>query len=197
MIIVPPWKKKFTAMAVLPFAAALTLSACDDATNDASNVHIEPVESPEAPSETSIEPVETTPEPPATDGETTETAFTQNQNGVDMTLTYTAVGDRVVKQTTRNVIDYRAAGIGSKEEAQEIFDPLMDQSAGVEGYDQSIEYGETSAVEEVSIDYRVVDMNALSDIPGFEGSGNMDGADFVSLSESRKLLEQQGFSEVE
>ncbi|OAV62399.1 YehR family lipoprotein [Enteractinococcus helveticum] len=197
MTITASLKKKFTAVAVLPFAAALTLSACGDSTNDASNVNIEPVESQAAPSETNIEPVETTPESPAADGETTETAFTQNQNGVEMTLTYTAVGDRVVKQTTRNVIDYQAAGFGSKEQAQEVFDPLMEQSAGVEGYDQSMEYGETSAVEEVSIDYRVVDMSALSDIPGFEGSENMGAADFVSLSESRKLLEQQGFTEVE
>lgn len=190
-------KKKLVAVAVLPLAAALTLSACGDSTNDASNVNIEPVESETAPSESTVEPAETAPESPSLNGETTESTFTQNQNGVDMTLIYTAVGDRVVKQTTHNVIDYQAAGFGTKEQAQEIFDPLLEQSAGIEGYDQSMEYGETSAVEEVSIDYRVVDMTALSGIPGFEGSDNMGAADFISLSESRKLLEQQGFTEVD
>ncbi|GAA4114162.1 DUF1307 domain-containing protein [Enteractinococcus coprophilus] len=114
-----------------------------------------------------------------------------------MTLIYTAVGDRVIKQTTRNVIDYQAAGFADKAQAQEILDPMLDQASGIEGYDQSMEYGETSAVEEVSVDYEVVDMSDLEGLLGFEGSENMGVADFISLSESRKLLEQQGFTEVE
>lgn len=194
--------KKLTALAVLPFAAVLALSGCgsdDDSNADggASNVNIEPVEAEAAPSEASVEPTEATPDTPAADGEATKTTFTQSQNGVEMTLIYTAVGDRVIKQTTQNVIDYQAAGFADKAQAQEILDPMLDQSSGIEGYDQSIEYGETSAVEEVSVDYQVVDMSDLEGLPGFEGSGNMGVADFISLSESRKLLEQQGFTEVE
>lgn len=152
--------KKLTALAALPFAAALSLSACGSE-------------------------------------EAQETSFTQNQGGVEMTLTYTHVGDEVIKQTTQNVIDYEAAGFGSKEDAQEILDPLVAQAADVEGYEQSIEYGDTAATEEVSIDYEVVDLSQLSGIPGFEGSTNMEGADFISFEESRELLEQQGFTEVE
>lgn len=129
--------------------------------------------------------------------EATETSFTQEQNGVEMTLTYTHKGDEVIKQTTSNVIDYEAAGFGSKEQAQEIFDPLLEQAADIEGYDQSMEYGETSATEEVSIDYEVVDMSELGNVPGFEGSDNMEDADYISFEESRELLEQQGFTEVE
>lgn len=194
--------KKLAALAVVPFVAVLALSGCgsdDDsnASDGASNVNIEPVEAEATPSEASVEPVETTPETPAASGETTETAFTQSQNGVEMTLIYTAVGDRVIKQTTRNVIDYQAAGFADKAQAQEILDPMLNQASGIEGYDQSMEYGETSAVEEVSVDYEVVDMSDLEGLPGFEGSENMGVADFISLSESRKLLEQQGFTEVE
>lgn len=194
--------KKLAALAVLPFAAVLALSGCgsDDDSNaggDASNVNIEPRETEAASSDASVEPAEATPETPAANGEGTETAFTQTQNGVEMTLTYTSVGDRVIKQTTQNVIDYAAAGFADKAEAQEILDPMIGEGSGIEGYDQSIEYGETSAVEEVTVDYDVVDMSELNGIPGFEGSENMGAADFVSLSESRKLLEQQGFTEVE
>lgn len=152
--------KKLTALAALPFAAALSLSACGS-------------EDPE------------------------ETAFTQEQGGVEMTLTYTHVGDEVIKQTTSNVIDYEAAGLGSKEEAQELLDPMIAQADDVEGYDQSIEYGDTSATEEVTIDYEVVDMSELGGLPGFEGSANMEDADFVSFEESREMLESQGFTEVE
>ncbi|GAA2037714.1 hypothetical protein GCM10009720_17740 [Yaniella flava] len=71
--------KKFTALAALPIAAALTLSACGE--------------------------------------EETETSFTNSQNGIEITMTYTAVGDEVTKQTTTNEIDYEAAGLGGKEEA--------------------------------------------------------------------------------
>ncbi|MDN6358698.1 hypothetical protein [Yaniella sp.] len=49
--------KKITALTALPFAAALTLSACSG-------------------------------------DEETETSFTNSQNGVEMTLTYTAVGEK-------------------------------------------------------------------------------------------------------
>src|SRR5690625_3112831 len=114
--------KKITALTALPFAAALTLSACSG-------------------------------------DEETETSFTNSQNGVEMTLTYTAVGDEVVKQTTTNVIEYEAAGLGSKEDAQEMLDPMVDQGVDVEGYAQTIEYGDTSATEEVSIDYEIADMS--------------------------------------
>lgn len=195
--------KKLTALAVLPFAGALSLSACagDDATSansDALNVNIEPVETTVEEPETTVQEPETTlndtDEPT---GEFSETAFTQNENGVEMTLTYIHQGDRVVKQTTRNVIDYEAAGFGDKEQAQQILDPMVAEADVVEGYEQSIEYGDTSAVEEVSIDYLVVDMRQLGGLPGFEGSENMEEALFVSLSESRKMLESQGFTEVE
>lgn len=152
--------KKVTALAALPFVAALTLSACSD-------------------------------------DEQTETSFTNDQNGVEMTMTYTAEGDAVIKQTTSNVIDYEAAGLGGQEEAEAMFDPMIAEGADVEGYEQSIEYGETSATEEVSIDYKVADLAELSQVPGFEGTANMEEGDFVSLEESREMLESQGFTEVE
>lgn len=152
--------KKATALAALPFVAALSLSACGN-------------EEPE------------------------ETAYTQNENGVEMTLTYTHVGDEVVKQTASNVINYEQAGFGTKEQAQEILDPLLAQSDGIEGYEVVMDYGETTATEEVTIDYEVIDMADLQGIPGFEGSANLDDADHVSLEESREMLESQGFTEVE
>lgn len=151
--------KKITALAALPFAAALTLAGCSE--------------------------------------DETETTFTNSQGGVEMSMTYTAVGDEVTKQTTSNVIDYEAAGLGGKEEAQQLLDPMIEQGDDVEGYEQSIEYGDTEATEEVSIDYEVADFNELSQVPGFEGAGNTEDGDYVSLEESREMLENQGFTEVE
>ncbi|MDN6358699.1 DUF1307 domain-containing protein [Yaniella sp.] len=95
-------------------------------------------------------------------------------------------------------MEYEAAGLGSKEDAQEMLDPMVDQGVDVEGYEQTIEYGDTSATEEVSIDYEIADMSELSEVPGYESTGNMDeeGA-FISLEESREQLESAGFTEVE
>lgn len=154
------YTKKLATLTTLPFAAALTLSACSGE-------------------------------------EETETSFTNTQQGIETTMTYAAVGDEVTMQTTRNVIDYEAAGFESKEEAQATLDPLIDQGVDVEGYEQTIEYGDTSAVEDVSIDYEVADLEELSNVPGFEGSANMEEGAFVSLEQSREMLESSGFTEVE
>lgn len=151
--------KKATALVVLPFVAALSLSACG---ND----------------------------------EPEETAYTQSQNGVEMTLTYTHVGDEVIKQTANNVINYEEAGFGDKEQAQEMLDMLLAQSDDIEGYEISMDYGETTATEKVVIDYEVIDVAQLEGVPGFEGS-NLEDADYISLEESAELLEAQGFTEVE
>lgn len=153
-------KKKFAALAVLPFAAALTLSACGDE-------------------------------------EATETAFTTSQNGAEMTLTYTAVGDEVIKQTASNVLDYEAAGLGDKEQAQALLEPHIVEPGEIEGYEQVVEFGETAATEEITIDYEVIDMADLNGLPGFEGSGDLGEADYISLEESRDLLLQAGYTEVE
>lgn len=59
-----------------------------------------------------------------------------------------------------------------------------------------MDYGETTATEEVVIDYEVIDVSELEGVPGFEGS-NLEDADYISLDESRELLEAQGFTEVE
>lgn len=196
MTIAHPAKKKFAALTLLPFAAALTLSACSDPIEGA-NVNIQPLDTNVEVEDDTTAGAQTEVAIDDNDGAVTETSFTQSQNGVTMTLTYTAVGDVVTKQTTSNVIDYAAAGLTSKEEAQALLDPMLAQAADIEGYDQSIEYGETSATEEVSIDYQVVDMSQLEGLPGFEGSDNMEDADYISLDESRQMLEQQGFTVVD
>lgn len=125
-----------------------------------------------------------------------DTAFTQNQNGVEMRLTYTHVGDEVIKQTASNEINYQEAGFENKEQAQEVLDMLLAESQDIEGYEISMDYGETTATEEVVIDYEVIDVAELEGVPGFEGS-NLEDADYISLDESRELLEAQGFTEVE
>lgn len=190
-------QKKLLGLAVLPFAAVLALSACGDSSPEATNVNIQPLETPVEPTEEATPAANTELDAIDPDGELTETSFRQSENGVTMTLTYTAMGDVVIKQTTTNEIDYAEAGLAGKEEAQALLDPMVAQADNVQGYDQSIDYGETSATEEVTVDYSVVDMTELAELPGFEGSDNMDIADYISLEESRKFLEQQGFVEVE
>src|SRR5690606_19458441 len=53
-------------------------------------------------------------------GEKTETVFTTNQNGVDITMTYYATGDEVTSQSTESVISYEALGVEDQDAAEEM-----------------------------------------------------------------------------
>ena len=204
--------KKITALVALPFAAALTLSACSDDTTASEDVNIAPVTEESSQSESTNDFGQSadsddslfsdssnnsqTPDAPST-GERTESTFTNSQNGVEITMTYTAVGDEVVKQTTRNEIDYAASGLSGQEEARQYFEPMLAQGEGVPGYEQTMEFGETSAVEELVIDYSVADPSDLTGLPGYEGTGAEGENFYISMEQSRQLLLDSGFTEVE
>lgn len=197
--------KKTTALTALSFVAAVSLAACSDTTATEDVNITDTSDGSEQSSPSNTEPAPSLPEPSPEssspdspdDGERTETTFTQNQAGVETTMTYIAEGDEVVKQTTTNVVDYAAAGISDETEARELFDPMEDEGQDVDGYEQSIDYGETSATEELEIDYSVADLSELSQLPGYEGTAGAGPNDYISLEESRKMLESSGFEEVE
>lgn len=186
--------KKMIALATFPFVAALGLSACSDDTNASEDVNITPIANEPSQLDTSTDFGQSD---DVSSNEMTETSFARTQNGMESTMTYTARGDRVTKQTATNVIDYAAAGFSDKDAAREVLDPLVAESQDVTGYQQTVEYGETSAVEELMIDYEVADMSEVSQLPGYEVSADMGQHDYISLQESRRMLESSGFTEVE
>lgn len=130
----------------------------------------------------------------STGTESTRT-FVLEKDGVKTTMVYTFKGDKVSKQTTENVIQYDLVGISSKEEAQELFDPMSEQFQNFDGLTQSMEYYDTNAIENLIIDYTVVDFDEVKHLPGmsFDQEAKVKG---ISMKKSAELLESQGFTEV-
>lgn len=128
------------------------------------------------------------------ESESTRT-FELEQNGTVTTLVYTTEGDKVTKQTTKNVIQYDLAGITSKENAEEIFTPLVEQFQNIEGITHSMEYEDTKATETLAIDYETVNFDEIENLPGMAFSdGDKDQG--ISMKKSEEVLESQGFTEV-
>lgn len=122
--------------------------------------------------------------------------FELENNGIVTTMVYTMEGDKVTEQSTENLIEYEAAGIASKEQAQEVFDPLIEQFQGIEGITHNMEYDEEKAVETLEIDYEAVDFDEIENLPGMSFSDDpRDNG--VSMEKSVEILESQGFKEVE
>ncbi|MGI2326673.1 YehR family lipoprotein [Planococcus sp. YIM B11945] len=127
--------------------------------------------------------------------ESTKT-FELDKDGVLTTMVYTAKGDKVTKQTTENVIQYELAGIESKEQAQQLLDPMVSQFQNIDGVTHKLEYEDTKAIETLAIDYEVVNIDDIEGLPGMSFSeGAKDQG--ISLEKSEELLESQGFKEVE
>ncbi len=123
--------------------------------------------------------------------------FVASKNGVDLEVTYTFSGDRVLKQTANNKIPYSALGVTTKEEAKAILDPISQQYQGIEGLEEKLDYGETQAIETLTIDYEKVDFEKLTtgEIPGVMIDEAAAKAKKISMKESEKLLLESGFTE--
>lgn len=215
------YSKKLSALLVLPFAAMLALSACSDENNatdedvnitpknDASTEAGTPVESDdvngsddlngfdggdESDDVNGLEDVDALDE----SGGVAESSFVIEQGGVETTMTYTAKGDRVTKQSTVNEIDYAAAGLASEEEAKEILDPVVEASQGVAGLEHTIDYRGDTATESMSVDYEVASLSELAEVPGYEmNSDEVDDDTYISMKVSREELINAGFEEVQ
>jgi len=127
------------------------------------------------------------------DKEETKT-FKANINGVEMSLTYTYSGDKVIKQTAENKIAYSSIGAKNKEEAQTVLGPIGQKYQGVEGVEEKINYEDTYAEETVKIDYTKADTAKLKELMGAMSTGDVSKG--VSMKQSQALLEAQGFKEV-
>lgn len=181
-------KLKSAAVAALAvFALALTGCSSDDSGSDSSNSGSSSTQGTGNTPATSERPSDSNREEQAT--------FTMTQNGVEMTLVYYYVGDEVTRQTTRNVIDYAAAQIADDDEARSLIEPLIGQFQGVRGLTHNMEYTGTSAIETLEVDYSVADLAEISQLMGSSFEGNLDSGK-LSMEQSRQMLLQQGFTEV-
>src|SRR5690625_516513 len=95
------------------------------------------------------------------------------QNGVYMKLTYKAEGDKVIEQTSDNVIPYESIGAANAEEAEEMLAEIVESYQEVEGITHSIDYQDDQAIESVTTNYESIDLEAASELDGVTLDGDV------------------------
>ncbi|EAF1955197.1 DUF1307 domain-containing protein [Listeria monocytogenes] len=120
--------------------------------------------------------------------------YSLSQNGVDSKLTYTYKGDKVTKQTAENTMLYASLGVASKEDAEKMLKATSDKFQGIDGLKEKIEYKDDKAIETLEVDYTKISSEDMNKIPGMSSNG--DTSKGISMEESAKMLESQGYKEV-
>lgn len=110
-------------------------------------------------------------------------------------MVYTYEGDKVTHQKTTNTMPYSSLGVTTQEEAKAILDPIVEQYQGYEGLTETIDYQEYQFIEVVEVDYLVVDIEAIRNIPGMTFEGDVSNG--ISLKRSEEMLLENGFIEKE
>ncbi|EBF5150668.1 DUF1307 domain-containing protein [Listeria monocytogenes] len=118
--------------------------------------------------------------------------FTLSQNGVESKLVYTYKGDKVTKQTAENTMSYTALSVSSKEDAEKLLKETSDKFQNIDGLKEKIEYKDDKAIETIEVDCTKIASEDMNKIPGM-ASG--DASKGISMKESAKLLESQGYKE--
>lgn len=185
-------KRSLAKITAVLAALMLSLTACGGDTKESTGTASET--STTSPLETATEDTENN--DPTTPQEDSAVVMNNVVNGVDMTFTYYADGDTVIRQTTRNVMPYSAIGVSTADEAKNILDPIIVEFQGVPGLEHSMEYGETGAVETLTVDYSKADPAQISELTGSTFSGDTSAGAKVSLQRSIEMLEGQGFTRV-
>src|SRR5690625_1996777 len=186
--------KKFSGLTFMSVAAVLSLAGCSGTMN-AHDANMTPLSEPTEETGPVIDDGGfDTPE----DGEEAEVVFINTAApGVDVTVTYTVMGNEVLQQLTENVIEYEASGLGSKAEAQEIVEPMVERSQDIEGYEYVTDYGDTTMTEEVLIDYTTLDWEAMSQVPGYEVPEEISSGEVaLTVQDIRMMHESMGYEEV-
>ena len=122
--------------------------------------------------------------------------FEMSDQGIESTLVYTHDDDKVISQSTENIINYEELGM-DKAQAEEMFGSMAEQYEGLSGVEHSFEFGDEEATETLTIVYDEVDSEELEGVQGMNFEGEGDPSEGVSIERSAEMLEQQGYTEVE
>ena len=122
--------------------------------------------------------------------------FEMSDQGIESTLVYTHDDDKVISQSTENIINYEELGM-DKAQAEEMFGSMAEQYEGLSGVEHSFEFGDEEATETLTIVYDEVDSEELEGVQGINFEGEGDPSEGVSMERSAEMLEQQGYTEVE
>ncbi len=129
------------------------------------------------------------------EGGVKEKRFKSEVDGMTISLTYEYQMDKVKKQTTKTIVSYDAIGADTKEEAEELYDLIVEDIPLIEGLEQTLEFGDSELTEITKADYDVLDLDLAKDIPGMNLSGDLSNG--ISMEKTEDMLLEQGFEEVE
>ena len=116
--------------------------------------------------------------------------YVLEKNGVKIELTYYHDGDKVLRQTANNTMNYKEMG-ATKDEVKKALEPLAKQYQGIDGLEEKIDFQDDKAVETLTIDYTKVDLKKLKDLPGMDIDTDVES---VSLKDTEESLLSQGFT---
>lgn len=121
--------------------------------------------------------------------------FYTEANGVKLEVTYYHKGDKVLKQTAYNIMNYKQMGV-TKAEFIEYAKPIIEKYKGIEGVEQKVDFQDFqdyAAYETITVDYTKVDKNKLIGLPGT--SVDTTTSD-VSFKKAENYLLDQGYVKV-
>ncbi|HEY4556654.1 MAG TPA: DUF1307 domain-containing protein [Enteractinococcus sp.] len=193
-----PQRTTSRVLGALLAASLLLLTSCSSTSQEATDVTITPLS--EATTDT------TSPDAASSNGPDrqhsfgddveTEGSFVFDEGGIETTITMKTVDGIVTEQTTTNVFDYAALGVGSADQAKEALDEIIITVEEMDGFEQHTEYGETQATQVTRVDFEVFDLREAENLPGAMTSGVSEDA-VVSYADNRRMLLDLGFVEVE
>lgn len=193
-----PQRTTSRVLGALLAASLLLLTSCSSTSQEATDVTITPLS--EATTDT------TSPDAASSNGPDrqhsfgddveTEGSFVFDEGGIETTITMKTVDGIVTEQTTTNVFDYAALGVGSADQAKEALDEIIITVEEMDGFEQHTEYGETQATQVTRVDFEVFDLREAENLPGAMTSGVSEDA-VVSYEDNRRMLLELGFVEVE
>src|SRR5690625_182638 len=193
-----PQRTTSRVLGALLAASLLLLTSCSSTSQEATDVTITPLS--EATTDTTSPDAASSNGPDSQhlygDDVETEGSFVFDEGGIETTITMKAVDGIVTEQTTTNVFDYAALGVGSADQAKEALDEIIITVEEMDGFEQHTEYGEKKATQVTRVEFEVFDLREAENLPGAMTSGVSEDA-VVSYADNRRMLLELGFMEVE
>lgn len=107
-------------------------------------------------------------------------------NGLKSEIVLYHENDKVYAQTLLTEGPYSSFGVSSKEEAEELMGPLVEQYQGIDGLTHKLTLGEDSLTESLTLDYKVVDFDEIAGKAGmlYDENAKENGVGFKATEQS-------------
>lgn len=123
--------------------------------------------------------------------------FELKEEGMDSTIVYTHNGDKIISQTSKDVIhikDLEDVGV-ELDEVKTLFNMISEEFQDIDGVTHKMEYTDSEAIQHLTVDFEKIDLAEADFIPGlsFDESDELDKS---SMEKHADNLEEQGYTEI-